>query len=67
MIPVLPQSQTFIQLSLLVVISTSLIHKYNKCGEEILEMAKFIRYLSRTSSIFFNASQSQIHSGFIVR
>ncbi len=67
MIPVSPKSQTFIQLRLLVVISASLVHKYSKCGEEILEMAEFIRYLSRTSPIFFNILQSQIHSGFIVR
>ncbi len=66
MILVLPKSQTFIQLCLLVVISASLVHKYSKYREEILEMAKFIRYLSCTSPIFFNASQFQIHSGFIV-
>ncbi len=66
MIPVLPKSQTFIQFHLLVVIFTSLVHKYSKCGEEILEMAEFIRYLKCTSLIFFHTSQSQIYSSFIV-
>lgn len=66
MIPVSPKPRTFIRLHLLVVISVSLVHKYSKCGEEILEMTEFIRYLSRTPLIFLNASQSQIHSCFII-
>ncbi len=66
MIPVLPKSQTFIQLRLLVIISTSLVHKHSKYKEEILEMAEFICYLSYISPIFFNALQFQIHSSFIV-
>ena len=66
MIFVLPKPQTFIQLHLLVIIAMSFIHKYSKYGKNILEMAEFIRYLSCTSLIFFNALQSQIHSCFIV-
>ena len=66
-IPIFPKSQTFIQLYLLVVIAVSFVYKYSKCRKKIWEIAEFIRYLSRTSPVFFNALQSQTYSCFIVR
>lgn len=63
---VLPKPEAFLQLYSLVVISSRLIDKHSKCGEKLLEVIEFIRYLSSTSPIFLHASQSQIHSCFIV-
>ena len=67
MILVLPKPQMFIKLHFLVVIATSFVYKYSKYKKNILDMAEFIRYLSRMFPIFLNTLQSQIHSCFIIR
>ena len=66
MVDVSPEPHLFVLLHFSIIIRSSLVEKYNKCLNKILEVIEFVHNLSNMPLVFLNPLQSKFYSYIVV-